>query len=416
MKFETITNENLRAGQGAAPNCLPGRLSTGYSIASAVCRTAALAAVMALPAAAAFPNGYSYCKLVTTSASMVSGTVDLSNFPLTVYLTDSDMKTVANGGLVNNASGYDIGFYPDCSGSGTPLKWEMESYSPTTGALVAHVLRPVLSHTVNDTIGMYYGAAFSTLQSTPVDVWDSNYAAVWHMALNGATLADSTANANGGTVVGTVSSATGKLDGAVSNSTYGINAIRVNDAASLRVAAGKLTISAWMYQSSRNANGAIVVQKRIATTDNPLEYGFFLDPSGVPAFQFYNSGYHNFYDASSIPLNTWTYVTITVDEAAATKLRFYRDGVQNSAPAYSSNILSGTNPLQLTNFDRFNGGVFPINGIVDELRISNVARTADWIRTEYRNQNAPGTYLSLGPRATSGVTATKVRHSVSGGE
>ena len=416
MKFETITNENLSAGQGATPSCVPGRPSTGYSFASTVCRTVALAAALALPAAAAFPNGYSYCKLVTTSASMVSGAVDLSDFPLTVSLTDSDLKTVANGGMVNNVSGYDIGFYPDCSGSGTALKWEIESYSPATGALVAHVLRPVLSHTANDTIGIYYGAAFSTLQSTPFNVWDSNYAAVWHMALNGAVLEDSTANANAGTVVGTVSSASGKLDGAVSNSTYGINAIRVNDAASLRVTGGKLTISAWVYQSSRNTNGAIVVQKRIATTDNPLEYGFFLDPSGVPAFQFYNSGYHNFYDTSSIPLNTWTYVTITVDEAAATKLRFYRNGLENSAPSYSSNMLSGANPMQLTNFDRFNGGVFPVNGIVDELRISNVARSADWILTEYRNQNAPGTYLSLGPRATAVGTAASVRHRVSGGE
>ena len=416
MKFETITNENLRAGQCAAPNCVPGRPSTGYSLVPAVCRTAALAVALALPAAAAFPNGYSYCKLVTISASMVSGSVDLSNFPLTVSLTDSDLKTVPNGGLVNSASAHDVGFYPDCSGSGTALKWEIESYSPTTGALVAHVLRPVLSHTVNDTIGMYYGAAFSTLQTTPVNVWDSGYAAVWHMALNGSTAADSTANANTGTVMGTVSSATGKLDGAVSSSTYGINAIRVNDAASLRVTGGKLTISAWIYQSFRNPNGSIVLQKRIATTDNPIEYGFFLDPAGVPSFQFYNFGYHNFYDTSSIPLNTWTNVTITVDEAAATKLRFYRNGVQNSAPSYSSNMLSGTNPLQLTNFDQFYGGVFPVNGIVDELRISNVARSADWILTEYRNQNAPGTYLSLGPRATAGAPTVRVRHSVGGGE
>jgi len=109
-------------------------------------------ALLALPAFAAFPNGYSYCKVVTTSVSMVSGTSDLTNYPLTVILTDADLKTTANGGMVNNANGYDIGFYPDCSGSGTALEWEMESYSPTTGAIVAHVLRPTLSHTTNDTI------------------------------------------------------------------------------------------------------------------------------------------------------------------------------------------------------------------------------------------------------------------------
>src|SRR5450759_2098988 len=132
-------------------------------------------ALVALPAFAAFPNGYSYCKVVTTSHTMVSGASDLTNYPLTVILTDGDLRTAANGGLVNNGSGYDIGFYPDCSGSGTALKWEMESYSPTTGAIVAHVLRPTLSHTTNDTIGMFYGGSFSSFQSTATAVWDDNY-------------------------------------------------------------------------------------------------------------------------------------------------------------------------------------------------------------------------------------------------
>jgi hypothetical protein len=91
-------------------------------------------AFAALPAFAAFPNGYSQCKVVTTQYMMVSGTGDLTNYPLTVILTDADLRTTSNGGLVNNTNGYDIGFYPDCSGSGTALKWEMESYSPATGA------------------------------------------------------------------------------------------------------------------------------------------------------------------------------------------------------------------------------------------------------------------------------------------
>jgi len=109
-------------------------------------------ALVALPAFAAFPKGYSYCKAVTASVSMVSGANHLPDYPLTVILTDPDLKTVANGGFVNGSSGYDIGFYPDCSGSATALNWEVESYSPTTGAIVAHVLRPTLSHTVDDTV------------------------------------------------------------------------------------------------------------------------------------------------------------------------------------------------------------------------------------------------------------------------
>ena len=163
-------------------------------------------ALLALPGfAAAFPNGYSYCKVVTTQHTKVSGTSDLTNYPLTVILTDTDLRTVANGGLVNNGSGYDIGFYPDCSGSGTALKWEMESYSPTPGAIVAHVLRPTLSYSANDTIGMCYGGAFGSFQSAASAVWDASYKGVYRFP-NGLSL---TANdSTGGGLNGIVSTPT----------------------------------------------------------------------------------------------------------------------------------------------------------------------------------------------------------------
>src|SRR4051812_9190938 len=171
-------------------------------------------ALFALPAAAAFPNGYAYCKVVTTQHIMVSGTSDLANYPLTVALTDSDLKSAANGGLVNNASGHDIGFYPDCSGSGTALKWELDAYNPAIGAIVAHVLRPTLSHLTDDAIGMYYGGSFSTFQSSAPAVWNTNYKGVWHFP-NGSTLslADST-GASAATNIGATAAA-GTLGGAV---------------------------------------------------------------------------------------------------------------------------------------------------------------------------------------------------------
>jgi hypothetical protein len=36
------------------------------------------------------------------------------------------------------------------------------------------------------------------------------------------------------------------------------------------------------------------------------------------------------------------------------------------------------------------------NGMIDEVRLSNVARSADWIATDYANQNAPSTFHTLG--------------------
>jgi hypothetical protein len=36
---------------------------------------------------------------------------------------------------------------------------------------------------------------------------------------------------------------------------------------------------------------------------------------------------------------------------------------------------------------------------LDEPRMSNVARTGDWITAEYNNQSNPGTFYSVGPQA-----------------
>jgi hypothetical protein len=57
--------------------------------------------------------------------------------------------------------------------------------------------------------------------------------------------------------------------------------------------------------------------------------------------------------------------------------------------------------LQILNFDQFQSGQYELNGAIDELRISNVARSSAWIATEYANQNAPGTFIGLGAQTTS---------------
>jgi len=168
-------------------------------------------ALFALPAVAAFPNGYSHCKVVTIQKSMVSGATALANYPLAVVLADADLRTVANGGLVNNNNGFDIAFYPDCTGAGAALKWELESYAPATGAIVAHVLRPTLSSAVNDSIGMFYGGPFNSFQSTASAVWSPGYKSIWHLASGASLSSDSSAAGNTAINNSFVSAAPGQL-------------------------------------------------------------------------------------------------------------------------------------------------------------------------------------------------------------
>jgi hypothetical protein len=57
-----------------------------------------------------------------------------------------------------------------------------------------------------------------------------------------------------------------------------------------------------------------------------------------------------------------------------------------TADTTSLNINVGRDPINGRNW----------NGSLDEARVSTVARSADWITTEYNNQSAPGTFETLG--------------------
>jgi len=363
----------------------------------------------AAPAFAAFPNGYSYCKVVTTQHTMVSGPSDLTNYPLTVMLTDVDLRTTANGGLVNNSNGYDVGFYSNCSGSATALKWELESYSPTTGAIVAHVLRPNMSRTADDTIGMFYGGGFNSFQSTAAAVWDTGYKGVWHLGDSANPFIDSTANANSsnaGTYPAQTAGKTGNAQSFNGSSQY----IQIPNAASLQMTTA-MTISAWINATSWTAANEQTVLKK--NGNYILRHEASADPVGADklAFLWWDGTNIKLISTNNPSAGTWHHVVATVSSNAITGL--YVDGALASTTA----LQFTANARVLTNVETFgaqSGGGEYFAGGIDELRISNFARSADWILTEYRNQSSPASYIAVGPRL-SAPAGNRVKHSVTDG-
>jgi len=378
--------------------------------------------LMALCAAPLFavdyPNGYTYCKVVTTSVTMVSGSSDLTNYPLTVSLTDPDLKTVGNSGLVNDANGYDIGFYPDCSGSGTALKWDVEKYDPTTGLIIAHVLRPTLSHTSSDTVGMFYTGSQTTFQSTASAVW-AGYGGVWHFGLipvSTLILADSTgvntATNHGATSNGISQVGTGALI-QVNNYIDGGSNAAVTQLTSV-------TASAWVKFVSTGSS----VQFILSNWDsNAFANGFELlwnSTSNKPYAQYTgNGGTFEVMNANSaIANNDVFHIAFTYDLASGVG-HLYINGVQQTATFTDANDVGINTHAVLGIGQRVVGTIVggqAWGGWIDELRLINTARSADWILTEYRNQFAPATYLSEGSRLTYTPGSGTVRHSVVGGE
>src|SRR5690242_3758617 len=157
--------------------------------------------------------GYAYRRTITIDHTKVPNT-DQSNFPVLISGTYSYLATVANGGNVQNANGYDVIFTSD-TGCASKLDHEVETYTPTNGAVNYWVRIPTLSHTTDTTIYLCYGnASVTTDQSNKTGVWDANYKGVWHLNENAAntTVSDSTGVNNGTNQVNTSSkSVSGKV-------------------------------------------------------------------------------------------------------------------------------------------------------------------------------------------------------------
>src|SRR5271169_789990 len=152
------------------------------------------------PTPASASNGYSYSRPITIDHTKVPHT-DQANFPVLISGTYPYLASTSNGGNVTSANGYDILFTADAGGT-TPLAFEQESYSPSTGAVTYWVKVPTLSHTSDTVIYLFYGnASVSSDPSNKTGVWDSNYQGVWHLEDNAAnhTVQDSTSNGSNGT-------------------------------------------------------------------------------------------------------------------------------------------------------------------------------------------------------------------------
>ena len=161
-------------------------------------------------------NGYSYGRSIVIDHTKVPNT-DQTNFPFLFSTVDQAFRTTSNGGHVTNSNGYDIIFTSDSAGMNR-LPFEQESYSSSTGAVIYWINVPLLSHTSNTAIYMWYGNLnITTSQANAPGVWSTGYEGVYHLFPNGTALSatDSTANGDTGSITG-VTATTGKIDGGAS--------------------------------------------------------------------------------------------------------------------------------------------------------------------------------------------------------
>jgi hypothetical protein len=343
-------------------------------------------------------NGtWGYRKSITIDHTKVSNT-DQSYFPVLISLTDSSLKDTTNGGKVTNSNGYDIIFTSN-NGS-TKLDHETEKYVPSTGELKAWVKIPILSSTADTIIYIYYGNSnISTSQENKTAVWDdggaNNFKGVWHLGEAGTGAVgdykDSTQYANNGGQASNEPTVTtsGKIGNAESfDGTKYISSFN----SSISPAGYSRTISAWIKTSS-SVRGTICGTRNPNEVPNSAGFSFNVNRTASGNLTYFHTGGSEAQFAANINDNNWHLVTVAYSNSS-NNVTLYKDG----------NSIGSVGSFSVETTPSFNGIIgneslpssYFFNGQIDEVRISNTARSADWIATEYANQSNPSEFYTLG--------------------
>lgn len=348
----------------------------------------------------AWLSGWNNRRLLTIDGTKIDAA--LTDFPVLVKLQSSFFdfgKAQVNGQDVR---------FTDPDGT-TLLKYEIEKWNSAGGEAYIWVKIPSVASGSYTTFYMYYGNSSASDAQDPTNVWNNNYVLVLHLEeLGSGTRHDSTINHNDGTVYGAsglAKAAPGMIDGAdnfTSSSAY----INVTHSASLNYGTNA-TFEFWVNPKVNSG----------ASFSGGLDKGalaLYLMANNSQGIRLGKSTKGTILSSrSAVPINSWTYVAGSADVVGtAQRANIYFNGSLDTqtlnGPFVGEN---NTNHLLIG----ARGPAYPtewLNGMLDEIRISNIPRSAAWIRATYHSECnsllAYGTEEQAGPIYSNvAVTSTK---------
>jgi len=329
-------------------------------------------------------TSFDKCRNITISNV---GSEDFTNFPAYINIPyDSDiLSDYSDLRFVNTL----------CDNGGTELDYEIENYTSSN----AHIWVRIDSLlTAGKTISIYYdnNTAIESGEN-PTDVWDSYYNGVWHLredpSGSAPQMKDSTSNNIDLSSIGGMDSSDsveGKIgkaldfdgsDDAVEKSTVDFGALTA------------FSVSGWI-KGRDLATNINQFWGHAETMDYSGEWymNYNSCASGKIYFGFWSSaGRTDWCQEHSFSSDTWYMVTFTFD---GSYMRIYID---DGSTVYS-NFLSASIGA-LSKYMRIsrsgNAAADWFDGIIDEVRVSSIARSADWINQTYQLIENQNTYVTI---------------------
>ena len=239
------------------------------------------------------------------------------------------------------------------------------------------------------------------------NVW-TGYASVWHLQETSGTRTDSKAGTNNLADINTVTSTAGNINTAAEFNSANSETLSIADASQTGLEGmTELSISFWMRYTGGTTYPTPISKWQDNTTNR--QYNITI-VSG--AFRFYaavagggNSEWESLTSAA-ISTSTTYYVNATL-KAGTNNHKIYLNGVLSTERTFGLTLpISNRSAEFRLGSAQFFAGVAEqfLTGWMDETRVSSTAPSANWITTEYNNQNAESTFW--GTWTTSGGGAT----------
>ena len=301
----------------------------------------------------------------------------------------------AQVGAHAKADGSDVRF--TASDGKTLLEYEVNTAYAVAGGNASGswwVAVPSVSAVVATVIYMYFGNSAAASASVPANVWDANYAGVWHLETAIGTIADSTGYDNDGAVTGTPSSAAGKIGNGVDFATAG-DRINCGSAAVLDNIR-TLTIEAWFLPDTK---GSGAEYGSLVNKDASNCWHISMNASNTSMRIYQNRATTTGIWTWNVASGEWQHLALTyssqsvdsdpavlINGAAATNFQEASAPVGDPANDAANSLWIGNSSGTLRTWD----------GIIDEVRISNVIRAAGWLASNYQTQADPGTLAAAG--------------------
>ncbi|MFX1332510.1 MAG: LamG-like jellyroll fold domain-containing protein, partial [Promethearchaeota archaeon] len=357
-------------------------------------------------------------KVITIDHTQVDG--DLDEFPVLIDILDADLHNPAKV----QSDGDDIIFMQN----GVVLAHEIELFDQDYDATYAHLtawVKANLSGSVDTQIEIYYGNAYVDSQENPEAIWSNGYTGVWHLAESPSGTAkeieDSTPNSNDGHTRGTMNN----QDSVIAKVGYGLqldgidDSIVIPESLSLDSLSDIATLETWINWenvSDGTYQRLMTTSNRFLEAPNTHNDGLEWAVNGDGNYFFYpwggNSTNYN-YVTAPFTNGAWHHVVVTMDYNSK-EVILYMDGLPLTLLAE----LVPTGWTQLANLDDWIwGGNSPhvpegsALATFDEIRVSSIVRSPQWIATEHSNQDNPAGFYSIGSetaRPTSELSMSKI--------